>query len=213
MFFSGKVQNVFEAYQERHEEDKARMKVLGPEGIKFRDEFLLPIGEDVGRFLHALILAKRPQRILEVGTSYGYSTLFMADAARQIGGQVISLEIADYKQEFAREKMAAAGLETVVDFRLGDAIESIKADSGSFDFALMDIWKELYIPALEALYPKLSEEAIIAADNMYGPPIHIPMARKYRAFVASKPDLKTTLMPIGAGIELTCKWTTNNAKL
>jgi predicted O-methyltransferase YrrM len=179
----------------------------------FRDELLLPIGSDAGAFLHSLILARKPKRILELGTSYGYSTVIFADAARAVGAELITMELADYKQAHAREQLTKAGLADVVDFRCGDAVEMIKADAGPFDFILLDIWKELYTPCFDAFYPKLSEEAIIASDNMITPEMARPDVRVYREAVRAKPDLQTVLLPIGQGIELSVKWSAGNGKL
>jgi predicted O-methyltransferase YrrM len=214
MFADPKVAAVYADYEARNITEQARQKTMAPsEGFTIRDEFLLPVGPEVGAFLHALILAKRPNRILELGTSYGYSTLFMADAARTVGATVITMELADWKQAHAREQIAKAGLSEQVDFRLGDAVAMIEADKGPFDFILLDIWKELYLPCFEAFYPKLTDEAIIAADNMIYPPQARDDVRHYRAAVRSKGDLQTTLLPIGSGIELSVKWTPDNPSL
>jgi predicted O-methyltransferase YrrM len=213
MFFDPKVQTVFETYRARQIADEQRMRELGPAGFARRDEFLLPVGEEVGRLLHALILARRPARILELGTSYGYSTLFMADAARQVGARMVTMELADYKQAHAREQLTQAGLADVVDFRLGDAVAMTRDDPGTFDFALLDIWKELYLPCFEALYPKLAEEGVICADNMIEPAMARPEVRQYREAVRAMPDLQTALLPIGQGIEISVKWSAGNPKL
>jgi len=213
MFADPRVEAVFQRYRDREAADQERMRTLGPEGFALRDEFLLPIGEEAGRVLHALILARRPARILELGTSYGYSTLFLADAARSIGAQVISMDLADYKQAFARQMLEEAGLAAQVDFRLGDAVEMIGSDAGGYDFVLLDIWKELYLPCFEAFYPKLAEEAVIAADNMIQPAIDRPQVRLFREAMQAKPDLQSVLLPIGQGIELAVKWSAGNGKL
>lgn len=213
MFADPRVEAVFQRYRDREAADQERMRTLGPEGFALRDEFLLPIGEEAGRVLHALILARRPARILELGTSYGYSTLFLADAARSIGAQVISMDLADYKQAFARQMLEEAGLAAQVDFRLGDAVEMIRSDAGGYDFVLLDIWKELYLPCFEAFYPKLAEEAVIAADNMIQPAIDRPQVRLFREAMQAKPDLQSVLLPIGQGIELAVKWSAGNGKL
>ncbi|WP_219893026.1 O-methyltransferase [Aquisediminimonas profunda] len=212
-FSDRKVAAVFARYDRREQADSQRMRELGPAAFAIRDEFLLPVGPEVGAFLHALILARRPRRILELGTSYGYSTLFLADAARSVGAKVVTIEIADYKQAHARTQLAEAGLDDVVDFRLGDAVAMIREDSGSFDFALLDIWKELYLPCFDALYPKLDEESVICADNMISPEIARPEVREYRNAVREKADLQTALLPIGQGIELTVRWRDGNPKL
>lgn len=212
-FTDGKVQNVFDAYQLRHAADLSRMRELGPEGFAKRDEFLLPVGEEAGWLLHSLIVAHGPKRILELGTSYGYSTLFLADAARQIGAKVVTMELADYKQNFAQEKLTEAGLAEFVDFRCGDAVEMINSDDGEWDFVLLDIWKELYEPCLEAFYPHLSDEAVICSDNMIDPPNHRADVRKYREAIRAKSDLQTALLPVGQGMELSIKWSAGNEKL
>ena len=213
-FSSPKVDQVFAEYEQRHANERpALAAAMAGKTPARRDEFLLPVGREVGWFLHSLILAKRPARVLELGTSYGYSTLFMADAVTQVGGTLITMEMADYKQATARSMMEKAGISSVVDFRLGDAVALINADAGPFDLVLLDIWKELYIPCLRAFYPKLADEGIIAADNMIEPPMVREDVRKYRAAVRSLPDLQTTLLPIGSGIELSVKWSAANTKL
>jgi predicted O-methyltransferase YrrM len=213
-FTDAKVAAVFAEYEARDAVEQERWRVTPPgSGLANRDEFLLPVGAEVGAFLHALIIARRPKRILELGTSYGYSTLIMADAARTVGAELITMELADYKQAYAREQVEKAGLGGVVDFRCGDAVAMIDADAGPFDFILLDIWKELYTPCFDAFYPKLAEEAIIASDNMIFPEMARPDVRVYRDAVRAKADLQTALLPIGSGIELSVKWSAGNGKL
>lgn len=213
IFADPRVQAVFDAYEERAQADAARQEALGPEGFARRDEFLLPVGREAGAFLHALVLARRPRRILELGTSYGYSTLILADAARQVGGQVVTMELADYKQDHARARLAEAGLLDHVDLRCGDAVAMIGQDAGEWDFVLLDIWKELYLPCFEGFYPRLGEEAVICSDNMIIPPMARPDVRRYRDAIRSKADLQTVLLPVGMGIELSVKWSAGNGKL
>ena len=207
------VQAVYTEYAARAEADRLRHAELGASGLSHRDEFLLPVGEEVGLLLHSLIIAHRPRRILELGTSYGYSTLFLADAARTVGASVITMELADYKQAYARERLERAGLAAQVEFRCGDAVAMIEADTGQFDFVLLDIWKDMYVPCFEALYPKLSEEAIVAADNMISPAGARPSVRQYRAAVRAKGDMQQVLLPAGQGVELAVKWSAGNDKL
>ncbi|MFM1885951.1 MAG: hypothetical protein RL026_1108 [Pseudomonadota bacterium] len=213
-FLSPGAAAAYARYEARLAQDLQRMQTLGPaEGYKVRDSFLLPVGPEAGRLLHALVLAHRPKRILELGTSYGYSTLFLADAAKAVGAQVVTMELAADKQAHARSELEAAGLADVVDFRLGDAVAMLHADPGSWDFVLLDIWKELYVPCFEALYPKLSAEGIIAADNMIEPEMARPEVRAYRAAVRANDDLQTTLLPVGSGLELSVRWPAGSAKL
>jgi predicted O-methyltransferase YrrM len=204
---------VFAEYEARRIGEGQQMARLPGEGVVVRDELLLPVGPEVGAVLHALVLARRPTRILELGTSYGYSTLFLADAARSVGATVTTMELADYKQAHAQAMIAEAELSDAVDFRLGDAVALIHADPGPFDLVLLDVWKELYVPCFDAFYPKLADEAIVVADNMVEPVSARDDVRRYRDAVRSKADLQTTLLPIGQGVELSVKWVTGSEKL
>lgn len=208
MIFSPAATKVLEEYEARIASERANR----PNTVN-RDDLLLPVGPEVGAFLHSLILAKRPKVILELGTSYGYSTLFMANAARQVGARVVTMDLADYKQAYARDCLDRAGLANVVDFRLGDAVAMIADEPGPFDIVLLDIWKDLYTPCLEAFYPKLAEEAVIVADNMIRPENAREDVRVYRAAIKAKPDLQTALLPIGSGVELSVKWSAGNPNL
>jgi len=201
-------------YERRHRDELARMAQLpGPELLARRDEFLLPVGAEVAGLLHALVLARKPRTILELGTSYGYSTLFLAHAARSCGARVITIDLAADKQAHARTMLERAGLEGQVTLLCGDALELVGAQPGPFDFVLLDIWKDLYVPGFEAVYPKLSEEALIASDNMIHPEGARANARALREAIRAKPDLQTTLLPVGQGVELTVKWSAGNPGL
>lgn len=171
-----------------------------------RDKYLLHVGEEVGRFLHSLIVARGAKRIVELGTSYGYSTLFLADAARQTGGTVTTLELSGEKQAHAREQLDRAGLAGQVEFLQGDALELLAGLAGPYDFVLLDLWKDLYIPCLDLCVPKMAEGGIIAADNILFPEIVRADAEAYRQAVRRVPAAESALLPIGQGIELTSFW-------
>ena len=212
-FSSAAVDSAFAEYEARVASEQVKAAELGDAMFQRLDEFLLPVGPEVGAFLHSLILARRPARVLELGTSYGYSTLFLADAAKQVGGKLITMDIADFKQAHARSMLEKAGLLDTVELRLGDAVALVKGDTGPFDFVLLDIWKDLYRSCLEAVYPKLSEEGILAADNIIEPAMWRSEVRQYRAAVSALPGMHSILLPIGSGIELSVKWSAGNPKL
>jgi predicted O-methyltransferase YrrM len=168
-----------------------------------RDEFLISVGPNTGTLLNILAKEIKARTIVEIGASYGYSTVWLADAARETGGRVISLELSETKVQYAREQLARAGLDDVVEFRLGDARDSLEQLQGPFHFVLLDLWKDLYIPCFDLLYPKLAHGAFLAADNMLQPANTIAHANAYRGHVRTKPDLETILLPVGSGVELT----------
>lgn len=205
---------VFAEYDARHRAERALTRDLptGQFGER-RDEFLLPVGAEVGNFLRALAIGRSPQRILELGTSYGYSTLFLADAAKACGAKLVTVDVDPAKQAYAREMLARAGLSAQVEFRCGDARDVVAADPGEFGLVLLDVWKNLYLPCFEAIYPKLAEEGAIVSDNMIYPESAREAVRAYRRAVQAKPDLQTVLLPLGSGIELTVKWSAGNPKL
>lgn len=106
----------------------------------------------------------------------------------------------------ARRELADAGLDSYVEFQCGDALALLDRTEGPFDFVLLDIWKDLYIPCFERFLPKLADNGIIAADNMIEPASARADAERYRAAVRTHPELQTVLLPIGQGIELSCLW-------
>ena len=117
------IENVLRDYDQRAEAEMKRMRELPPaEMMKHIDEFLLPVGPATGQLMNILIKEAKAKSILEIGTSHGYSTVWLAEAARATGGKVVTLDVHAGKQEYARKALDAAGLAHVVEFKLGDAL-------------------------------------------------------------------------------------------
>jgi predicted O-methyltransferase YrrM len=163
---------------------------------------LLPVGHAAGSLINLLVKEGEARRILEVGSSYGYSTTWLAEAARETGGKVVSLELQAAKTEYARQQLSRCGLERCVEFRIGDALESLDALPGPFDFALIDLWKDLYVPVFERLHPKLAQGAIVVADNMLQPASARAHAKAYRQCVLAAPEMTSVLLQVGNGLEV-----------
>jgi predicted O-methyltransferase YrrM len=189
-----KVKNVFALYHERiREEDRTR----GSGGL---DQRLLAVGPDTGQVINILARSLAAPTILEIGTSYGYSGIWLADAARASGGRVITMELQDYKSAYAREMATKAGLADHIDFRVGDAVRMIAELPGKVDFVLLDLWKDLYVPCLEVFYPKLNPGAIVVADNMIRPGGE--EVKRYGRAVRAQPGMTSVMLPVGTGIEV-----------
>lgn len=192
-----RVQRVVTAYLERAAYEREL-----PDDQRNIDDLLLPIGQAAAKFVHLLIRETGARAVLEVGTSYGYSTVWLADAVRSTGGRLTTLELHANKAEYARGQMAEAGLDGHVDFVIGDALETLPQLAGPFDFVLLDLWKRLYIPSFDAFYPKLAPGAIVIADNMLFPPGAQDSANAYREHVKRAADMTSVLLPVGSGLEV-----------
>lgn len=201
--YDDKITAVLSEYHDRMEKEQVIMKALPrEEGMKRRDEFLLSVGKEAAVFLNTLAKSAQSKTVLEVGTSYGYSTIWLAEAARKNQGQVITLENDSQKANYAHRKVKEAGLAEFVEFRVDDARESIEKAPETFDFVLLDVWKELYVPCFDLFYPKLAEGAWILADNMIFPPHSKAETGAYRDRVRETGAFDTVLLPIGQGIEV-----------
>jgi predicted O-methyltransferase YrrM len=203
MRFTDAVQHVLDEYEARSAEETRRWHSQEwKDFVRERDQFLLAVGPETGQFMNLLIREAKSKVILEVGTSYGYSTLWLAEAARATGGRVITLELQANKQDYARERMVRAGLADVVEFKRGDALDLLANLDTNVDFVLLDLWKDLYIPCFELFYSRLNPDAIVVADNMRFPESARANAAAYRAHVQSKPEIQSVLLPIGSGLEV-----------
>jgi predicted O-methyltransferase YrrM len=184
-------------------EDALRKRLPRQEWLGRRDEFLLEVGEAVGTLLNVLAREAKAKTILEVGTSYGYSTVWLAEAARATNGNVITLDINAEKQAYALRMLERAGLAEYAAFRCGDALDLIEKMEETVDFVLIDLWKDVYIPCFDRVTKRAAPGTLIIADNMIFPPDTQAIAAAYRAHVRSYPGVESVLLPAGHGIEVT----------
>jgi len=118
--------------------------------------------------VYTLVRGAASGTVVEFGTSFGISTIYMAAAVRDRGaGKVITTELLKSKADRAREYIRDAGLLDVVDLRVGDALETLKGLKADVTVLLLDGWKELYLPLLKMLEPKLKPGALVAADDIH----------------------------------------------
>ena len=124
----------------------------------------MPVTPDLGALLYMLVRASRALRVVEFGTSFGISTLFLAAALRDNGGGfLLTTELLVTKADRAREHLQAAGLADLVEIRVGDALQTLESQPA--DFIFLDGPKNLYLPVLTLLEPRLSSGALIVSDN------------------------------------------------
>ncbi len=162
------------------------------------------IPRDVGEFTSVLVRLIKPMTIVEIGSSVGYSTIWLGVSAASYGGKVISYENDATKAKIAKENIAKAGLENYVEIRNQDALE---ADLPKCDFVFLDADRENYVKHFENIYPKLSKGGGILANNTLG---YFEQLRKYIEMVRDHPECNSVLVAIGHGLELTYKFSDNS---
>ena len=126
----------------------------GPPGTRDRDTLMLAVGPDTGRFLNTLIRATGARRVLEIGGSMGYSTIWQGEAVEANRGQLFTLERVPSKVETLRRRIAQAELDETVRIREGDALQILRDLEGPFDFVLVDAWKPDYPSYFDLFFPK-----------------------------------------------------------
>jgi predicted O-methyltransferase YrrM len=198
------VQDVLAEYDRRMEAERPRMRRAFEEGTfaQVIDELLLPVGPESGQLIHILARSLKAPTILELGTSYGYSGIWLADAARASGGRLITMELSEKKSAYARGMSKKAGLADFVEFKVGDAVKMIHELPHGIDFVLVDLWKDLYVPCLEAFYPKLNPGAIIVSDNMIEPAVEREAVMRYQKAIRAKAKITSILVGVGSGLEI-----------
>lgn len=195
--------DLFATLEQRwQQEQREQANISREQAMAKIDDYLLPVGPETGRLMHDLIKAAGSKLIVEVGSSYGYSTLWLAAAAQQSNGHVISLELHAGKIAHAKKLLAQVDLGERVTFIEGDALLSLQGLRDPVDFVLIDLWKDLYIPCFDRLRPLLADGAMVLADNMVFPPDNHANAVAYRNHVLADPQIDSVLLPIGAGVEL-----------
>ncbi len=174
----------------------------------FLSDKLVALDRDKAEFCYQLCRALKATRVVEAGTSYGVSTLYLAaavrDNARAAGsaaGVVIGIEYEPVKAASARATFAAAGLAPFIDLRESDLRQTLRDVGGPVDFMLVDIWTPMARPALELVAPRLRLGAAVICDNTAE---YREEYRDYFDFIASQsPRLRTTTLPFRGGLELT----------
>jgi predicted O-methyltransferase YrrM len=145
---------------------RAKGKSLAERAAVLREAFI-PVSPDAGRFLYALVRAAQPGTVVEFGTSFGISTIYMAAAVRDRGGGVvITTELLATKAERARRYISESGLSDLVDLRVGDALQTLRGLERDVALLFLDGAKDLYVPVLKLIEPALNAGALVIGDDI-----------------------------------------------
>ncbi len=172
---------------------------------QFLADKMVALDRDKAEFCYQLCRSLGAVRVIEAGTSYGVSTLYLAAAVRdnQVeNGLVIGTEHEPRKVEIAVKNFKAAGLSEFIELREGDLRQTLNDVGGPVDLMLVDIW-DVALPALEQVYLNLRPGAIVVCDNTT---VDANEYRDYFEFV-NHPDnrLRTMTVPFKGGLELTAR--------
>jgi len=168
-----------------------------------RPRKMLNITRDTGEFLAVLVRATLARRVLEIGTSNGYSTLWLAEAARTIGGSVTTVEKSQYKVELAVRTFTRSGLGAYIK-QLHDDAGSVleRAADGAYDFIFLDSERPEYPGWWPNLRRVLRPGGLLVVDNATSHPVEIA---PFIALVQADADFTTSLVPVGNGEFLAVK--------
>ena len=130
-------------------------------------DIYMPVSPEKGEFLYITARAIGARTVVEFGTSFAISTIYLAAAVRDNGGgRVIGSEIEPGKHASAVANLAAAGVSDVAEVRLGDAMQTLREVPGPVDLVFLDGWKRLYLPLLKQLQPQFRPGTVVLADNI-----------------------------------------------
>lgn len=182
---------------------------------EFLRDKLVALDRSKAEFCYHVCRALRARRVVEAGTSFGVSTLFLAAAVRDNlrletrgldgggPGGVIGTEYEPEKAKIARRHFAEAGLADLIDFREGDLRDTLRVVEGPVDFMLIDIWTPMAQPALMLVAPRLREGAVVICDNT------LQFREGYAEYFAFVHDprngLRTMTLPFEGGLEFTVR--------
>jgi predicted O-methyltransferase YrrM len=161
----------------------------------------MPISAESGELLYSLVRACRPRTVVEFGTSYGISTVYLAAAVADNGvGHVYGSEMSATKIAAARANLAEAGLHQHATILAGDALETLTSLPEPIGFVLLDGWKDLYVPVLRSLEPRLTPGALVFADDT-----SLSSVAPYLAYVRDPANGYTSVnFPVADGMEVSC---------
>jgi predicted O-methyltransferase YrrM len=156
---------------------------------------------ETAELLAVLVKATGPRRLLELGTSMGYSTLWLADAAEAVGATLVSVELDAERSAIARRNLERAGL--AADLRVEDAGEALRGSADeSWDLIFLDAERPAYAGYWPDVLRSLAPRGLVAVDNVIS---HADQVEELVALMAAEPAVTTTQVPVGAGLQLAVK--------
>ena len=165
--------------------------------VSERPKRMLNITRDTGEFLSVLVQATNAQRVLEIGTSNGYSTLWLAQAAQRVGGHVNTVELAEFKLEMAARNFERSGLSEIITQHRGEAHSLLDSlDDACFDLVFLDSKRSDYVQWWPNIQRVLRKGGLLVVDNAIS---HADEMADFMALVSADPGFTTCTVPVGNG--------------
>lgn len=165
---------------------------------------------ETAEMLGVLVRAKNAKRVLEIGTSNGYSTIWLADAAEATGGRVVTLDVEPARTALARENLATAGLDACVELRTEDAGRALRAfPDDAFDVVFLDAERPAYVGYWPDLVRILAPAGLLVVDNVIS---HAAEVEDFRRVVEGDERVTAALAPVGAGVLLVVAGVSRSAR-
>ncbi len=169
------------------------------------DTKMLAVGPETAAFLNTLIRSTGARRVVEVGGSMGYSTIWQGEAVEANGGRLTSLEQVPSKIAALKGRIEQAGLGDTIEVMEGDALVSLASLDGPYDLVLIDAWKDDYPAYFDLIFPKMRLGGLMVADNMITPAPVGEGITAYAKIARNNPAARSQLVNVGNGLELTIK--------
>ena len=183
------------------------------------EEYGQVIDDEVARMLQVLILASKPKRVLEIGTSIGFSTVMMAKAMKHYGGRIVTIELDEAVAEQAKLNFKRQGVDDMIEVIIGDAQVIVAGLSPGFDLIFQDVGdKALYPEMIDDCLRLLNTGGLLLAEDVLFPLFEFDgeysclnqMREPLDAFnrsIAKSPRFESALLPIGDGLMVAVKIT------
>jgi predicted O-methyltransferase YrrM len=173
------------------------------EALEDRLQRFRNVEPETAELLGVLVRAMQAKRVLEIGTSNGYSTIWLADAAEAVGGHVLSLEVEPERTELARANLADAGVDGFVELRTADAGEVLAGlGDASYDLVFLDAERPAYVNYWPHLVRVLRDNGLLVVDNTLS---HASQLTEFSGLVYGDERITSTLVTVGAGVLLIVK--------
>ena len=199
------IRSVLKKLEERSELEKSEKIQVN------HDERMLTISNKTGEFFNILLKAMKAKKILEVGMSVGFSTLWFADAILANNGKIVTIEENQDKITRAKKNFEEAGVSAQIEIQEGKALQILQklatseSEQQQFDFVFLDADKENNIEYFDLVLPLVRVGGIIATDNILYPEEFRPEMKKFTEYIKSKPNIQTMTLDLGNGEEISIK--------